>query len=497
MLRASRLLILSLVTVLMAQASTAASFESLPATAGPETEFKQLLNSANYRQALLVWGTAHGRSTFGSSPSGVALYAYLLFQNGMPYTALQILTENTQPTQLRSDIQGAWKVELKNSALVQKSLIAMSGGWQVLVDNRMPQVRLNGPKDVAAAFAQAERIAKEQVNAKARIWWQIATRGAQLGDVNASLKALALLKGSAQTAIGMDLILSTEGRVRYQKGDFTGALAAFTQIPKSSSLWTEAVEERAWTYLRQDDFDKAYGEVATLLMPALSSLVGPETYFLSNLMALKVCDYTRLFKTSETFKKRQKNRLIEIQDLAMKGSNKNLSAALERFEKSGVSLESIGNLYESIPRSSLRDVQFVRAMESRHQLLAEASVALELKAQSSALGGEAQFERLATSARSHAEHFRPVAIQRMRTLAQRELAEYKMVLNKMHIIEAEVIERLHLDENLKGKRSQVGPVADKGDVMIFPQTSEEVWFDELDNFKARVKDCPTLKGASL
>ena len=35
------------------------------------------------------------------------------------------------------------------------------------------------------------------------------------------------------------------------------------------------------------------------------------------------------------------------------------------------------------------------------------------------------------------------------------------------------------------------------DVLVFPYRSDEVWFDELDHYKARTKDCPTLKGAGL
>jgi hypothetical protein len=90
-----------------------------------------------------------------------------------------------------------------------------------------------------------------------------------------------------------------------------------------------------------------------------------------------------------------------------------------------------------------------------------------------------------------------LATQRIRVLAQGETKEYRMILNKMHILEAEVIERLHLDDNLKGQRGKLSKTDDSGDVLVFAVKGNETWIDELDNYKARVKDCPTLKGASL
>ena len=148
--------------------------------------------------------------------------------------------------------------------------------------------------------------------------------------------------------------------------------------------------------------------------------------------------------------------------------------------------------------SSTTRLLFVRFVESRRQLLIEARRAAELKEAVNALGGAGELERFESAAARQADRLKQQAWSRVRTLAVGEVREYKTILNKMHIVEAEVIERMHLDDNLKGQRSKLSKnEADKGDVLVFPYRSDEVWLDELDNYKARVKDCPTLKGASL
>jgi hypothetical protein len=494
MLRAGSIV---LITLLSWQTWAAGAFDFVPSGGGPEKEFQSLISAGNYKQALMAWTQAHSGSNFGRSETGVATYAYLLFQNGMPYTGLQLLVQHTQPAHLNPSLLKLWTTELKNSAYIQKGWIQTLGGWKQIVNNDPVYLRLKTFKDILAAFTRADRLAKEQVNARARIWWQIATQAPELNQVDSSLKALKLMKESGQTLIGQDLVDSTFARVLYQKGDIDAAQKFFAQIPKSSSLYIESIEERAWADLRKNDYDKALGEVTTLMSPALAPLVGPESYFLSNLMSLKVCDYTRLFRTSDLFKKRHRDRLMDIQDLANKGSNKNFVGLMDKFEQGGVSIESAGPLVWSLPRATFRDARFVRSMESRRELLKEASVARELAGSASALGGSAELERFASQAEAQASNFKQNAYARERVLAQAELKEYHVVLNKMHIVEAEVIERMHLDENLKGERSKLAKVEDKGDVLVFPVNSNEVWFDELDNYKARVKDCPTLKGASL
>lgn len=485
MLRRIVLLILTSLT-LQARAGT---FDFVPAKSDFEKSFRDRLNGGDYQRALKEW-------PFGDRQDQSPLFAYLLFQNGMPYLGLDLVLNSSQPNQLPAPLLNLWEKEIKASSLIQKGYLQTRGGWRSIVNNETVSIRIQNKKDIAAAFAKAERADKDQINYKARILWQIATLAPLLNETDPALKALKILSESGQTAIGRDQILSAQARALYQRGEIDAALNAYNQIPKSSSLWIESVEERAWAHLRRDDFDKALGETVTLLSPALAPLVGPESYFLANLMSLKACDYPRIFKNSELFKQRHRNRIVELQDLASKGSSKNSNALLDRFEKGGVSLEAAGPLIGSLPRSALRDRIFVKNLEVRKQILGEIALA-QGKDLSPSLSTSSVLAKVMGTAKVRADQGRGMASSRMRTLAAFELKEYRTILNKMHIVEAEVIERLHVDDSLKGERSKLSKNDDQGDVLVFPYSSDEVWLDELDNYKARVKDCPTLKGASL
>lgn len=474
----------------------AGQFDFLPAGQGAEAEFKSLMNAGNFKPALLAWNSAHGVSAFGQSADGKATLAYLLYQNGMPLAGLDLVL-STSPQRLSPAILKLWSSELGKSVWVQKGWIQTSGGWKTIHNNEIPNLKIRNKRDITAAFKKADGVNKENVNFKARIWWQIATLAPQINEVDSALKALKLIKESGQTAIGADQISSAQARVLYQKGDLEAALQSFHEIPKSSNLWVESVEERAWTHLRRDDYDKALGETVTLLSPALAKLVGPESYYLTNLLALKVCDYPRIFKTSELFKTRHKGRLAAFEEFTKTGSNKNMNELLARLEQKGVSIEAAGPQVEWLPRAAYRDHKFLRFMESRREWLAESKKADELIANGDALGASPQIQRLAQDSRAIADRLKQFAYARVRTLASAELNEYRQNLDKMHIIEGEVIHRLAVDDNLKGQRSKLAKVEDNGDVLVFPYNSNEVWFDELDNYKARVKDCPTLKGAGL
>lgn len=484
---------LILISILSLQAQ-GLSFDFLPAQSGPEKEFRQLMEGGNFRQALMVWSTSHRGSKFGQSQTGLATWSYLLYQNGLPLKALETLVLDTQPKSIDTKLLSLWTTELKNSPFIQKGWIPVTGGWRKIVDNSPVTLKIRNKKDITKAFAQANSITKDNVNQKTRVLWQIATLAPQINQVDSAIKALKLISESGQTIISRDQVQMSLARVLYQKGDLDAALNIYAQIPKGSLFWIDAVEEKAWAHLRQGQYDKALGDMTTALSPALVSFAGPESYFLANLLSLKVCDYPRIFKNSESFKKRHRDRLVALQELSKTGSNKGLIQALERMEVKGATVAAAGSNIDSIPRSAFNDRKFIQSVELRRELLAEVKKAAELSEAAKTLGDNQDLERISLDARSATARLQKMAFERARTLAGVELNHYRKIMNKMHIIEGEVIHRLHVDESLQGERNKLTKVKDEGDVLVFPYESDEVWMDELDNYKAQVKECPSLKG---
>ncbi len=70
------------------------------------------------------------------------------------------------------------------------------------------------------------------------------------------------------------------------------------------------------------------------------------------------------------------------------------------------------------------------------------------------------------------------------------LKEIDGVINKLQVIEAEVIERISLTKK-NDNRLEQGQIASGSDVMKF-KVNDEVWLDELGKYQAQVKECPTL-----
>jgi tetratricopeptide (TPR) repeat protein len=380
-------------------------------------------------------------------------------------------------------------MELKSSSFVQKDWVQMRDGWKRFTNSEPVRLKIKNKKNIAAAFALAQKSIGD-VNHRARILWQIVTLAPQIDATDEALSAIKLLRESGQIVIGQDLIQSAFARILYQKGEIDQALAAYAEIPKSSSLWVESVEEKAWAYLRKNDSDKALGQTITLLSPALAPLVGPESFYLANLMALKICDYPRIFKNSDLFKARHKDRLNGLIELSQNGTSKNLPAAMDRLDAKGITVEAAGPLVGSFPRATFRDQRFVTLMSARRQLQSEITKAHKV-------GALGDFGTKIVQLQPKLDQLKQLALLRLRTLARNELNEYQHNLSKMHVIEAEVMQRLAVDESLKGKRDKIAKAKDDGEVMVFPYDSDEVWLDELDNYKAQVKNCPQLKEASL
>lgn len=488
---------LILFSVLSVQAAAGTDFGFLPAQTGAQKELRGLVANGHFRQALMAWNGAYANTGFVKTQTAVAGWSYLLYQNNLPYLALHSLLEQTQPQKIDRRVLALWKPILLSSPYIQKGWIETRGRWRRIVDNSPIEWPMKNVKSVDRAFKQAKRLNSDQVNRQARIWWRIATMAPQFNDTYDSLTALSFLEKSKQNFIGQDQIELAKARVLYQRGRLQEALQAYDQIPKNSNLWLVSVEEKAWDYLRQSDYDKTLGQVTTLLSPVLAPLSGPEGYLVSDIMALKVCDYPRIFKTSETFKKRHHDRLKAMQELANRGTNDGLNAVLGRMDQDGVTLKAAGAQVTSIPQNALRDQSFLRDMNSRHELLSEINTAGSIIQDAQALGGGKELQASVEKARGLSNTLRRLGVLRLRELARQELGVYRNVLNKMQVIEAEVIERLHLDDNLKGVRPKLAKAKDKGDVLVFPYDPKDVWMDELDNYKAQVKDCPTYKGASL
>lgn len=294
--------------------------------------------------------------------------------------------------------------------------------------------------------------------------WQAALWAPTFDQTTLALKILNWLDEQVQTVVDQDQIDLAKARVYYQKSNLQQAESHYRKIPSSSDYWIEAQEELAWTSLRLNQHHQTIASLATVLAPVFSQIIQAEPYFLKSLTHLQICDYGKVFETTQLFKENFKSRIPALQQLAQAGTSPAAEKAIDQLMVSPFRLTSVG------PGASQLPVQFWRDQIFQRHILHWRT--------------------------SKSPGFRAQAIARLKNLAERDLREISSIVQKMHIVEAEVIQRLHMDVHLTDTRVQQGPQSNDKNQLKFPYTSE-VWLDELDSYQARVKDCPSLRKASL
>lgn len=77
-----------------------------------------------------------------------------------------------------------------------------------------------------------------------------------------------------------------------------------------------------------------------------------------------------------------------------------------------------------------------------------------------------------------------------RASAAASIQAINKIVNKLQVIEAEVIERITLAEKNDNRKEQ-GQIQSGNDVLRF-KVNDDIWIDELNSYQAKVKECPTV-----
>lgn len=466
---------IALFIILVSHLATATDFSFIPSETPDQKEFISKLKDGN---GLKAWAKAFEGSAFASTTNGRALYDYVLVQAGLPLVGLQNLVRETEAQSLNASLMELWQPTLNVYSAQLPPGLEINASWKRLFSSR--ELTITKASQIPVLLKQASNMSNKNLE-KARLLWKLSTLAPQWNDTSNALKALTMLKNMKQSLIGDDQIELATARVLYQKADVKGSIEHYLNVPKSSEFWIEALEERAWAHLRLNEHDEAVSDITTLLSEPFAPITGPETYFLSELSSLKVCDYPKILRTSNLFKKRHKERLTEIQTLAKTGTNKGVEGLFAGFDKYGYNVRGAGPNIQWMPRAFMRDRTFSSNMQFRLELMKEAKVAQDLN-----------MPELVANNQVLADQAKVNAASRLQKLAQIDTEEYRITINKLHIVEAEVIQRLYVDERLKGKRADVAEAKTERNTMSFPYSDKEVWMDELDHYHSTVKDCPAL-----
>lgn len=250
-----------------------------------------------------------------------------------------------------------------------------------------------------------------------------------------------------------------EARVAFEKKDYRRSINLYSKIPATSDYWSESLEERAWALVHVKEHDQALSLVKTLTAPPVKYEIGGEPYLLSGIVQLRLCNYNELFRVMKRFKSDIQPRYEALQVLAKTGNSPAAEKFLSRsFEAGDVSRATAGEDLANLPRMVYRDKKLRTAF-------------------------------LASMKHGSDKHM-AIVRARLKSLAERDVKDLGEVLRKFHLIEVEAVSRMYSKVHLADAKTPSSKVQRDANTLVFPDDSDDVWLDELDNYHVEANGCP-------
>lgn len=440
-------------------------FQSVPASTQAQVETKKLIEKSQWKQALLTWPSSYENTSYAASPAGQATWLYLLSQNGLSHTAVEQLLK-LKPEHVPNDVKDAWKKSFPPSHTVWKEISAsLTNNW----------------KKVFPATSEADRL------------WADIHLAVKKDRIDVALHQLKVLSEMGQESVSKSLIAMTKARLLYGRGELEAALTEYNKVPRGDDYWFEAMEEVAWIHMRKAEYEKAIGQVKNITLPLWSPFISAEPYFVQALANLRICNYLEVFKATQLFRERLRERSKNLEEMVNNQWTTPAKKALEKIDQAGNSTTEFQAHIKNLPPLFWRDQEFNRWAQVRFSAVHELKKMSQL--QNDSLGQSAGWNQLADTTKLRAEFAKKKVFKRWQELAALELKEMKTIVQKMHIAEAQVIQNMYMtDENQKFRNTR--KIQRSQDDLVFP-VDDELWIDEVGHYKVEVKDCPTYKEASL
>jgi tetratricopeptide (TPR) repeat protein len=472
--------------------------------------FLTFFDKGDYEKSLFQWPSAFDGSAFSKTPSGQALSALVLYKNGMKVVALENLLAIQKPEAIAPEISKLWvdaaPVNDPTWSLVQvtKWNPKFSDLFGTAAEIRVRSRQVYGADQVAAL---KDLIKKTQVDTRERAWlsWQLVLALSTGEDAGTAAKALAVLMKAPNNPVSQDLMTVTAARLLYQNGFLDAAIKYYERIPKSSDYWFDAQEEAGWSYIRKGEPQNTIAITKTLTVPEFTSQIGPEPMFLHSLAELKVCDYPAVVSTLNAFRDRFKTRAKDLMAISETSENKEVEDFINRSKKETMTLSKMGKTAKHLPRFVTRDQVLSQAIATQVALEKEAKTAGDLYARSltggtAQVGFQGRLEDIRKAVDARALEARASTYNRVKSLAGEEVNEIAQILQKLHIVEAEVLSQISVSNRVadatSGQKASVkeGTTGSKAkDRLTFP-AEQETWFDELANYKVDIKKgCQSAK----
>ncbi|CAE80188.1 hypothetical protein AB1A81_10865 [Bdellovibrio bacteriovorus] len=458
--------------------------------------FFQFLVEKNYEKALFQWSQAFNQSAFQMTETGKALEAFLNYKNGLKLTGVENLLAISNPEKIDATVISLWKENLNDKDPVWgMAQVTWNPYWtQVFGQAAEMAVVLQKSYVTEDIAALTELIKKTPVDSKERniLQWQLVLNLGIKGDSSKAAQVLAHLMKAKNNPIDKDLMTLTAGRLLYQNGFLDASLKYYEKITKKSDYWFQAQEEMAWAYMRKGEPQNAMAITKTLTYPHFKGWVGIESYLLSSFTSLKVCDYTGVLATMKSIKGQFGEHLIALEKLSADPHQPAVANLMKALAQGPVGTAKLGKEAHLLPAMASRD-EVLNLLVKRHQYMnQEADLAEKLYARSLTFGNlQGQFETLKNQVKTRADMTQGAGYQRVQELAKAELEDSKQVMQRLRIVEVEMIQQVDsaskFIKHAGAVETKKGSTGASGKYAMSFANDKEIWFDELSNFKVDVK----------
>ncbi len=457
------------------------------------------IETSDWTTSVIQYPKVFESKPFYNSTNGLATLSILQFQAGLKITALETLFKVTSP----KDINPALKKYLadlisKDDPIWAMARIKWSNNWGI-VFNPLVAVWIDSLSFDAKSIDELLKISKDipaDTKEKSFVDWHLAIKYAMTDKSEKSAQLLTQIRKNPNSVISPDLVQLTAARILFQNSYYDTAIKQYEKISKNSKYWSQAQEEMGWSYVRKGQPQNAIAIGQSLIHPGLLNQVSSESFFMMSLAQLKICDYPSVISTLTDYSKNFKEKNKALKDLISSTEDQNMHAFFKTSTNATTDLKSDPSM-KNLPLLITMDRKLKLLIQKQTALQKESELAEVLYAKSLALTGlQGHFETLKknTLARVHAAQSESVS--RIKILAASELENIKNNLDKLHIVEAEVISQISIADQIAGKakddgKMKIGTTGSKStDSVKFPM-EKEVWFDEIGSYKVNVKKACT------
>ena len=478
--------------------------------------FLDFFMKRKWGRALLQWDKSFSDTSFNTSPTGRAFYAYLLFKNNIKVMGMEMLFGIESPIEISQELKTLWHRATPYKNKVWNFVdIEWNDSWREIFD---PEAEIITLLHNIFSIEEIESISKqhklEDLHLLSQLQWNLILVLASQDILIEALNRLRNLMRLGRPPVSRELMRLTAARILFQLRSFDSALSYYKLIPKKSDYWLIAQEEIAWIHIQKNEPQKALGYTQTLMHPVLANQVGPEPSYLHVLASVKVCDYEEALRTINMFQINFEPKIKSLLLLKRQAGNTRstvrlmqIMQGLGRNARMPISVFSLGEVVRKLPYLVNHDKFLFDLSRKRRILVLESRKIRRLSSVILSRGGGHSLrvlqklrETIDIKLKKYNENFS----RRIEYLASRDLDHIHQTIKKLHVAKSEVfhfitekfLSRQVQEAYDKDKKLPQSTLEIKRSLyrespyrLVFANKARELWFDELGNYRIHTNGC--------